>query len=217
VADDPQHPALPLLHGALLGGLHLGLALTWVGRELSLGSACFVFLLGALAVPTRVTTHLTPGLAGLASCGLGALGFVALCLQMDYAQGVLGGGGLVVSGVDALGQGAAALERYSLEVLAVLAAVAPPLGLAEWARRKRLGLGTQAAIVLVGASAVLWSTLTWAGFVGLPQPGWLLRAAWFHPLLGTYLMAQPVVGAALLPAVRRLAERLLPPRAERRG
>jgi len=200
------------LRGAAFGGWSVAVVAALAGA--AGWSALFALTFGLTAAPAGLLEawgrraggwprHL---LAAAGAAALGAVGLLAAFLQVSYLHGRVSGAAF--HPLDGLADGTAALGRYGLEVLAVVAAVAPPFGWVALARLRGRGRWAQLGLAVAGSSAVAFATIELAGFRGLPQPGWLLRAGWFAPELGTALMVQPIAGSLGLVAAAWAGERV---------
>jgi hypothetical protein len=193
------------------GTVEAALALGFAGFDQAGWTILLFLLLGFGLLPPLLIEGRLRGNAGAAlgaalSGVVAAVVLAASVLQVSYTHAIVATG----SFARALGEVDAEVRSFDgrwPEVRLVLSLWAAPFAFVTLGRL--LGLRAIWQVLLgLGASLVVMTVApSWIGFVGLPIPGWLIRAAWLNPRVATFLMGQPLVAPFVLVGVLTLARR----------
>lgn len=174
----------------------------------------FVLLLGVAAAPLTLIEEWgrpdgeepcsLPRALGVAAAVtlLASLALLAAYLQVTYAF-TLGQRGPEAA-LDALGGSVANMVGMWSETRTLLAAYAPPFGLAALGRLRRWRLGVQILVASLGTLLTYYASMQ--GFDAVPIVRWLAGSAWAQPVVGALVYSLPVPLGALLPLTGRWLE-----------
>jgi|SRR5579883_1632255 len=193
------------------GTVEAALALGFAGFDEAGWTILLFLLLGLGVLPPLL---LEGRLRGNARAVLGAMitGIVAAVvlgaavLQVSYTHAIV----VTRSLAGAVGEVRAEVDSFDgrwAEVRLVLLLWAAPFAFVTLARLLGLRAIWQLLLGLGASLAVMTVAPSWIGFVGLPIPGWLIRAAWLNPRVATFIMGQPLVSPFALVGVLTLAAR----------